>query len=97
MSSKITTTIAARVPHGVKAMIENALKMGNSSIKDIVIDLADKLHSGELEVMDGKIIIPEPVSEGSELNMSDFLDACEGKGIRPQDALNKAAQMIWRS
>ncbi len=97
MSSKITTTIAARVPHGVKAMIENALKMGNSSIKDVVIDLANKLHSGELEVMDGKIIIPEPVSESTDLNLSDFLDACESKGVRPQDALNKAAQMIWRS
>ncbi len=97
MSSKLTSTLSARVPHSIKAMINTALKFGHSSMRDIMIDLADKLHSGELEVMDGKIIIPEPVTEGSELNMSDFLDACEGKGVRPQDALNKAAQMIWRS
>lgn len=96
MASKITSTIAARVPNEVKAMIENAFSLGNSTAKDITIDFANKLHSGELEVSDGKIIIPEPFKEDDGLDLSNFMEACDSKGIKPQDAINKAAQMVWR-
>ena len=96
MSSTITSTIAARVPNETKAMITNALNLGNSTMKDVAIDFAKKIHSGELEVSNGKIIIPEPISENDDLDLSDFLEACDSKGIKPQDAINKAAQMVWR-
>lgn len=97
MASKTTATISARVPNEVKGMWDNALKGGNSAIRDIMIDIADKLHKGEIEFTDGKVIIPEPfVEEKTDYDMNNLIEACDNKGIKVQDAINKAAQMVWR-
>ena len=94
MPSKSTTTISARVSYECKETIETALKMGNSTTRDLMIEMADKLRSGAIGFEDGKIIIPET---NSEYNLGNLIDACENKGIKVQDAINKAAQMVWRS
>lgn len=41
-------------------------------------------------------VIPEPYKEDDGLDLSNFLEACDSKGVKPQDAINKAAQMVWR-
>lgn len=55
--SKLSTTIAARVPHEVKAVIEKALTDGNSKMRPIMTDLASKIESGAISLQDGHIII----------------------------------------
>ena len=62
MSSKLTVPISARVPHDIKAMIDSALELGNSSMRGVMSDFARKLHSGELELQNDRIIIPERLS-----------------------------------
>ena len=96
MSSKITATISSRVPHDIKAMIDSALELGHSSMRGVMCDFARKLHSGELELQNDKIVIPELYREDDELDLRDFMEACDSKGVKPQDAINKAAQMVWR-
>ena len=96
MSSKITATISARVPHDIKAMIDSALELGHSSMRGVMSDFARKLHSGELELQNDRIVIPELYREDDGLDLRDFLEACESKGVKPQDAINRAAQMVWR-
>ena len=96
MGSKITATISARVPHDIKAMIDSALELGHSSMRGVMSDFARKLHNGELELQNDKIVIPEPYKEDDGLDLSNFLEACDSKGVKPQDAINKAAQMVWR-
>jgi len=96
MSSKLTVPISARVPHDIKAMIDSALELGHSSMRGVMCDFARKLHSGELELQNDKIVIPEPYKEDDGLDLSNFLEACDSKGVKPQDAINKAAQMVWR-
>lgn len=96
MSSKTTVPIAGRVPNEVKEMWENALKMGHSTMRGILTDMADKLHSGELEFQDDKVVLQQPYSEESEYDLNNLIDACENKGVKVQDAIDKAAQMVWR-
>lgn len=96
MSSKISGTIAARVPNEVKASIENVLDISHSKMRDVMIDFSHKLETGEISLSNGRIILPEPVEAEVNLDMSNFIEACESKGVKPQDALNKAAQMVWR-
>ena len=95
MSSKNTTTISARVSYECKDMIETALKTGNSSMREIMEDTADKLRTGDISFQDGKMILPcvnEP-----EYDLDNLIDACKNKGVKVQDAINKTAQMVWRS
>lgn len=96
MASTKTSVITARIPNESKDIIDTAIKTSNSTIREVMIDLANKLNIGELEFHNGKINITVQMDESSNLDLSDFLDACDSKGIEPQDAINKAAQMVWR-
>lgn len=97
MASKTTSSVAARVPNEIKEILDKMLETSGSTARELVIDFANKVSSGEIVVRKGKIILPEPVLEESNIDMSNFIDACENKGVKVQDALNKAAQMVWRS
>lgn len=96
MSSKISGTISARIPNDIKLRIENVLEVSHSKMRDVMIDFSEKLESGEISLQDGKIILPASEESANTLDMSNFIEACEYKGIKPQDAINKAAQMVWR-
>ena len=97
MASKTTSSVAARVPNEIKEILDKMLETSGSTARELVIDFANKVSSGEIVVRKGKIILPEPVMEENNIDMSNFIDACENKGVKVQDALNKAAQMVWRS
>lgn len=97
MASKTTSSVAARVPNEIKEILDKMLETSGSTARELVIDFANKVSSGEIVVRKGKIILPEPILEESNIDMSNFIDACENKGVKIQDALNKAAQMVWRS
>ena len=97
MASKTTSSVAARVPNEIKEILDKMLETSGSTARELVIDFANKVSSGEIVVRNGKIILPEPLLEESNIDMSNFIDACENKGVKVQDALNRAAQMVWRS
>ncbi len=97
MASKTTSSVAARVPNEIKEILDKMLETSGSTARELVIDFANKVSSGEIVVRNGKIILPELVMEENNIDMSNFIDACENKGVKVQDALNKAAQMVWRS
>ena len=97
MASKTTSSVAARVPNEIKEILDKMLETSGSTARELVIDFANKVSSGEIVVRNGKIILPEPVLEESNIDMSNFIDACESKGVKVQDALNRATQMVWRS
>lgn len=97
MASKTTSSVAARVPNEIKEILDKMLETSGSTARELVIDFANKVSSGEIVVRNGKIILPEPVIGESKIDMSNFIDACENKGVKVQDALNRAAQMVWRS
>lgn len=95
MSSKTTIPMSGRVPKEVKETWDNALKYGNSTMRNILTDIADKLRSGEISFQDEKVIL-SCISE-SEYDLGNLIEACENKGFKVQDAIDKATQMIWRS
>lgn len=95
MSSKTTIPMSGRVPKEVKETRDNALKYGNSTMRDILTDIADKLRSGEISFQDERVILP--CANELEYDLDNLIDACENKGVKVQDAINKAAQMVWRS
>lgn len=76
MSSTVTEVVAARIPNEDKAAIETALNESGSKIRDVMIDFARKLETGELVIEDNKIKMP--------LDLSEFLPACAEAGYDPQ-------------
>ena len=76
MSSTVTEVVAARIPNEDKAAIETALNESGSKIRDVMIDFARKLETGELVIEDNKIKMP--------LDLSEFLPACDEAGYDPQ-------------
>ena len=97
MASRTTSSVAARVPNEYKEILDKMLETSNSTARGLVIAFANMITTGEIVVRNDMIILPEPMSEESALNLSDFLEACDSKGIRPQEAIDKATQMVWRS
>jgi len=76
MSSTITGVVAARIPNENKDAIDAALNESGSKIRDVMIDFAHKLETGELAIKGNKIKTP--------LDLSEFLPACDEAGYDPQ-------------
>ena len=94
MPSKNSSTMSIRIPNDVKADLERMLEMSGTSLAKVIVDLHSKWSNGEIAITDNKIVVPETDSCG--LDMKTFLEACDDKHVKPQDAINKMAQMIWR-
>ena len=98
MPTKDSGIMSVRLQNDMKNDLESMLKMSGTTLTKVVIDLYRKWSDGKIDVVGGKIIIPE--SKGSNdtgYDFGKFTDACNMKGIKVQDAIDKATQMIWRS
>jgi len=66
--------------------IEQMVKLSGGSMADFLSMLDEKLMMGEVTVTG---LCP--------FDYKGFMDACYEKGVDPQEAINRAAQMVWRS
>ena len=73
--------------------IDQMVKLCGGKAEDFFEDLDNRLTSGELDVVDGKIAI----GDKCPFDYGEFLSACQEKDIDPQKAIREATQIVWRS
>ncbi len=96
MATNKSKVITLRLSNSKVDALEEVLRLSNSKLRETMENLIRLLQNGDLEIRNSRIILPELTAVECEYDLSNLEEACEAKGVKVQDAINKAAQMVWR-